>query len=153
MERRLIFLLVGFIISCHIAIRAADCAENRLIADFESTNQMGDGWDLTAEVVPDPTGGSGNCLKASFSETWGTIAKFDSYDYANYGLSFMVYMESVGEVKAKAYNPATEENFELSYSVFEPNKWTKVSFDFSKLTPSSNSIQIFTGAKKYNLYR
>ena len=51
MERRLIFLLVGFIISCHIAIRAADCAENRLIADFESTNQMGDGWDLTAEVV------------------------------------------------------------------------------------------------------
>ena len=148
MERRLIFLLVGFIISCHIAIRAAECSENRLIADFENgSNALSDGWDLSAEVVADPAGGSGKCLKASFTETWGTVAKFDSYDYANYGLSFMVYTESVGEVKAKAYNPSTEENFELSYSIFEANKWTKVSFDFSKLTPTSNSIQIFTGAK------
>lgn len=145
MKRRLLLLLVGCVFSCHLSLYAADCAENRLIADFETTNQMGDGWDLSAEVVADPAGGSGKCLKASFSEIWGTIAKFDSYDYSTYGLSFLVYMESAGDVKAKAYNPTTEENFELTYSVFDVNKWTKVSFDFSKLTSSSNSIQIYTG--------
>ena len=115
---------------------------------FEDNKTPGDSWDADISIVANPStenNNSTNCLKATFKETWGAIATFSTApDYSKYGLTFLVYLENPGEVAARAYDGQT--NYEIKQSVFDAKKWTRVSFDFSKQTPTSNSIIIFTGS-------
>lgn len=144
-------LLTAFTLTAGLQCSWGACT-SQMVEDFENgTNKMGDGWDLKAEIVANPaadaTNSSANCLKATFSETWGTIARFDNTNYATYGLTFLVYLEEPGEVSVRAYDAAKDENYSKSFTIFEAKKWVRASFDFSKECATSNSIQISTGSK------
>ncbi|HOU67278.1 MAG TPA: hypothetical protein PKW49_01675 [Paludibacteraceae bacterium] len=144
MNKKFLLFTLGLCMSFSTSLFAANCTESVNVADFEDgTNAMNGGYDITTEVVVNPSAdgnASSKCLQAKCIEQWGTIALFTTVDYSKYGLSFLVYMETPGDITAVAYDGTN--SYELKYSVFEAKKWTKVSFDFSKICPSSNSIQI-----------
>ena len=65
-------LLLGGLLSCFSFLEAAPAF------DFEDGAYPGDSWDCESEIVENPSkddvNGSGNCLKATFSETWSAVA-------------------------------------------------------------------------------
>lgn len=144
MNKKLLLFITGFFVSFQTALLAANC-NGVTVADFEDgTNKMDGGYDITTTVVSNPASSAENtsskCLMAKCTENWGTIAKFSDVDYGTYGLTFLIYMETPGDITAVAYDGTN--SFEKKFSIFEANKWTKVAFDFSDVCTSSNSIQI-----------
>lgn len=138
-------LLLGGLLSCFSFLEAAPAF------DFENGAYPGDSWDCESEIVENPSkddvNGSGNCLKATFSETWGAVASFSHpADYSKQALALLVYTEDGGKITARAYNQAEDKNYEIS-QMSKAGKWTRLTFDFSEMTSSSNSIIILSGAK------
>ncbi len=149
MNKKLL-LFIGSLLSISLLTAAeSNCTGGSLIADFENNATL-DVWGGTQEIVDNPSANGANksakCLKVTFSENWGAVAKSTNVNYYNYGCTFLVYMGTPGDVSMRAINSRGEE-LEMSQSVFVANEWARVWFDFSDKTLNSNTIQIFTGSK------